>query len=239
MGTVGVNGKRVQYPKIKNGRYALDWWKCYLDSCASYHTFFVREFLRGIHEDSSTMSGSCNAGEVLLKQKGWYKNFQVWLNEHGIVNLLSIPMLEEAGYKVSTHTDGDWKVTTPQGKVVVFKRDTGVCKGMPYIDLREHQEGHVMLETVKKNMEGYTKKEIEKAELSRTVQRRTGHPTSEHLKQIVSQRSLKNIPISTTDIANAKAILGPSVAGAKGWTSRKGPGDSVWRESLFQEISTN
>ena len=96
-----------------------------------------------------------------------------------------------------------------------------------------------MLMTAKKNMEGHTKKEIEKAELSRTVQRRTGHPTSEHLKQIVSQRSLKNIPISTTDIANAKAILGPSVAGAKGWTSRKGPGGSVWRESLSQEISTN
>ena len=68
---------------------------------------------------------------MLLKQKGWYKNFQVWLNERGIMNLLSIPMLEEAGDKVSTHTDGDWKVTTPQGTVVVFKRNTGVCKGMP------------------------------------------------------------------------------------------------------------
>ena len=37
-GTVSVNGKRVQYPKIKNGRYTLDWWKCYLDSCASRWT---------------------------------------------------------------------------------------------------------------------------------------------------------------------------------------------------------
>ena len=51
-GTVSVNGKRVQYPKIKNGRYTLDWWKCYLDSCASYHTFFVKEFLRNVHEGS-------------------------------------------------------------------------------------------------------------------------------------------------------------------------------------------
>ena len=51
------------------------------------------------------MNGNCNAGTVTLKKKGWYKNFQVWLNKQGIVNLLSIPMLEEAGYKVSTHTD--------------------------------------------------------------------------------------------------------------------------------------
>ena len=27
----------------------------------------------------------------------------------------------------------------------VFKRDTGVCKGMPYIDLRDHREGQVMV----------------------------------------------------------------------------------------------
>ena len=94
-----------------------------------------------------------------------------------------------------------------------------------------------MLETAKKNMEGYTKKEIEKAELSRTVQRRIGHPTSKHLKQIVSQRSLKNIPISTTDVANAKAILGPSVAGAKGWTSRKrARGFSVERVSIPRDF---
>ena len=59
----------------KGGRYTLDWWKCYLDSCASYHTFFVRGFLKNMGEDSSTMTGNCNAGTVLLKEKGWYKNF--------------------------------------------------------------------------------------------------------------------------------------------------------------------
>ena len=32
-------------------RGTLDWWKCYLDSCASYHTFFVREFLKDVEED--------------------------------------------------------------------------------------------------------------------------------------------------------------------------------------------
>ena len=58
---------------------------------------------------------------------------------------------------MSTHTDNDWKVTTPRGGIIVFKRDTRVCKGMPYIDLREHVEGLVMIETVQKNMEIFTK----------------------------------------------------------------------------------
>ena len=110
-----------------------------------------------------------------------YKNFQVWLNEQGIVNLLSIPMLEEARYKVSTLTDEDWKVTTLRGEVIIFERDTGMCNCMPYIDLLEHAEGLVMLETVEKNMEMFTKREIEKAQLARVVQRRCAHPTEEHL----------------------------------------------------------
>ena len=73
-----------------------------------------------------------------------------------------------------------------RGEVIVFERDTGMCNRMPYIDLREHAEGLVMLETVEKNMEMFTKREIEKAQEACAVQRRTAHPTVEHLKQIVS-----------------------------------------------------
>ena len=98
-------------------------------------------------------------------------------------------MLEEAGYKVSTHTDDEWKATTPRGEVIVFKRDVGICNCMPYIDLREHAEGLVMLETVKKNMEMLRKKDIERAQQARVVQR----------NRIVSQRSLKNISIRIPD----------------------------------------
>ena len=76
-------------------------------------------------------------------------------------------MIEENGYTVSTYTKGEWKVVTPQGNTIPFKRDTGLCAGMPYIDLREHNEGFVMIETVRKNMAGFTPQEIEKAKLSR------------------------------------------------------------------------
>ena len=88
-GTNAQSKRWKMMAKMRSRRNTLDWWKCYLDSCASYHTFFVREFLKNIEEDGSTMDGNCNAGSVLLKQKGWYKNFQVWLNEQGIVALCS------------------------------------------------------------------------------------------------------------------------------------------------------
>ena len=137
------------------------------------------------------MDGNCNAGTVLLKQKGWYKIFQVWSNEQGIANLLSILMPEEAGCKV----------TTPQREIIVFKRDIGICKGVPYIDLHEHAQGLVMIETVAKNMEMFTKNEIERAELVCAVHRQIVHLTDKHLRNILSQKIAKNIPFRSPDIA--------------------------------------
>ena len=91
----------------------------------------MKEFLRDITEGSSTMSGSCNAGTVLLQKKGWYKNFQVWLNEKGIVNLLSIPMLEDVGCEVCAHTDRDWEVLRPKRRSLYSSAIMGYARECP------------------------------------------------------------------------------------------------------------
>ena len=83
----------------------------------------VREFLDRVYPGKTAMNRSCNVGTVTTNTRGFYGEFKVWLNERGIANLLSIPMLENAMYIVSTHTKGDWVVTTPKGKKIVFKRD--------------------------------------------------------------------------------------------------------------------
>ena len=140
--------------ELHTDRFTLDNWKWYLDSCTTYHTFFVREFLDIVSFDKTSMNGSCNVGTVTTNSRGWYDEFKVWLNERGIANLLSIPMLENAMYIVSTHTKGDWVVTTPKVKKIIFKRDTGVCKGMPYIILCEYKEGISMIETFRKKFVG-------------------------------------------------------------------------------------
>ena len=89
--------------------------------------------------------------------RGWYGKFKVRLNERGITNLFSIPMLEEACYIVSTHIKGYWVVTTPKGKKIFFKRDIGVCKDVPCINLREHKEVISMIDTIHKKFAGSTK----------------------------------------------------------------------------------
>ena len=57
-------------------------------------------------------------------------------------------------------------MTTPEGKDITFKRDKGVCTGMPYINLRDQKEGLVMIETVRKNMGGNTPEKTKGAHLA-------------------------------------------------------------------------
>ena len=94
----------------------------------------------------------------------------------GVVNLLLISILKNSGYIVFTHTKKYWVVLTPKVKTITFKRDSGLCQGMPYIDLLYNKDIIFMIETAQKNFSGFTKKEIEKAQLSCTVQRIIGHP---------------------------------------------------------------
>ena len=80
-----------------------------------------------------------------------------------MANLLSIPCLEADGYNILYDTKKEWVVTTPKGTRIKFKQDEGLCKGMPYMDMQNFKEGAIMIETVRKNFENFTKKEIEAA----------------------------------------------------------------------------
>ena len=119
-----MGSKKLVLVELHTDRFTLDNWKCYLDSCPTYHNFFVREFLDRVSLGQTAMNGSCNAGIVTNNTRGWYGEFKVWLNERGISNLLSIPIIEDAGYIVPTQTKGDWFVITQKGKKIIFKRDT-------------------------------------------------------------------------------------------------------------------
>ena len=98
-----ASGKSVKTAinKSKDNRYIVDRWKLYLDSCATYHSFFVEKFLTNVQDGNTTLTGSCNASTAVTNTRGLRDKFKVWLNKQGISNLLSVPMLESAGCVVS------------------------------------------------------------------------------------------------------------------------------------------
>ena len=147
----------------------------------------------------------------------------MWLNENGIANLISIPNLEAYGYVVRTDTKGEWQVVTPKGETISFKSNKGMCMGIPYIDLREFNQGLVLIETVRKSMGGFTHDEIEGAKLSRQTQGRVGNPPERVFKQLIGTNDLKKNPVPIENVSDAFAIFGSNVNRLKGAATRQRP----------------
>ena len=122
------------------------------------------------------MNGRCNASvtKIVTRGRGWFGSLYVWPNKNEIANLISIPMLEVDWCEVYAETKGEWVVQTLAGEKIVFKRDTVVCRGTPYIDLHEHMDGFALIETIEGNIDkclesGGSAEEIKKTMLFRTI----------------------------------------------------------------------
>ena len=192
--------------------------KLFLDSCATQHTMFAPEYLTGRHTTNVYLRQNCNAGSKVTNQCGYYAGLKFYVSEGGIANLLSVPALEKAGWKVYMETGKPFQVLSPDGVLFKFKRDTEVTGGMPYLDMSRPKE-HITrviskdliacVETVRANMQGFTLEQCTKAKGARDAMAMMAHPPEAKMKHMVSSNNVLNIPFTSTEFANERALYGP------------------------------
>ena len=173
---------------------------------------FYASHLDDVKKFSTILRGSCNSGFTFSDKKCWYKGlFHMWLVYNGIANLLSLPQLEQEGYRITYDTLNNWFIHVPGGPLLalrtdlVIKRGVGVCKGFPYLNMAypAHSNAVVMLQTVSENMAGLIDREVKNAVLSCKTQARVGNPTEADYIDMVIKGTLANFPVAPFDIANA------------------------------------
>ena len=114
---------------------------------------------------------------------------QFWENPDGIANLVLLIELERDGWYIQYQTGNIWEATSQDGKITLrfMVEKDGMCKGMPYINLAnpdEHiiyndhvtKDGMTMVETVRKNYEGFTKEQVMRAAEVRDKMAMMAHP---------------------------------------------------------------
>eukprot|EP00956_Cyclotella_meneghiniana_P026461 scaffold57247_cov37-Cyclotella_meneghiniana.AAC.7 len=206
--------------------------KLFLDSCATNHTMCTEKFLSRVHLTKVYLRQNCNAGSKLTNRQGYWNGIPFWVNTTGIANLLSMPKLEKSGWILKYKTGGIWEALSPNGQLLTFKKDTGLCGGMPYLDLSKPEEfitrvpeDFVFIETVRKNMEGFTKEEVQRASAARDAMAMMAHPPMEKMRHMVSRTNLvKNIPFTVTDLNNSEILFGRDRGAIRGKTVRRRPG---------------
>jgi len=159
-------------------------------------------------------------------QEADYGGTPVYFDSRRIANILSLYQLGQK-FKVaydSTDRGGVFKVFTKAG-VIKF---TPTVKGLHAINLRENPDAasllvndvdlafHSPVQTVCRNYEGFTKKQVQRATLARRIMGMIGAPTEHEYQGLVRQIFLQDCPITPSDIANAHKIFGPDLANIRG-----------------------
>ncbi len=81
-----------------------------------------------------------------------------------------------------------------------------------------------MIQTVRKNMEGFTKREVQAANAARLSQSILGHPSdSQFVKMVSAPSGIANVPTTLASIANANIINGKDLGSVRGKTIREKP----------------
>jgi hypothetical protein len=202
--------------------------KLFLDSCATQHTMFAIEYLLQRHLTKIFLCQNCNAGSKITNKCGYYMGLRFYESEGGIANLLSVPALEKAGWKIRMEMGKPVQALSPDGLLITFKRDIGMTGGMPYINMDRPQdhfsrivpkESLTLVETV----QGFTLEQCTKAKAARDLLAMMAHPPDEKVKHLVRFYNVTNVPFTSTDFTNGKVIFGPDRAAIRGKTTRQRP----------------
>ena len=139
----------------------------------------------------------------------------------GIANIFSMNEIEKLHRITYDSIDGYYVVHTDKGPVYFHKDE----QGLPYIDLDAsvYDAATTLVQTVRSNYEGFTKKDIKAAKAARKLQGMIGSPSEKDYGGMVSSNMIKNCPIDSTDVSNARAIFGPDLASVRGETVRRKP----------------
>jgi hypothetical protein len=219
-----------------------------LDNQSTVNQIANPSILKNIRKSSKPIKIHCNAGMSKTDLEGELGGMTVYHNPNGIANVLSLKSVAEK-HRVtydSWDRNGVFKVHTKDG-VVEFKPSE---RGLHYVDVSaemdvvqhmlvtadipEEEEKYekedenvtkecMMVTTVRGNLEGYTRHEIEKAKEARRLQGMIGNPTERELEGLVREKLIANCPVTVQDVHNANRIFGPDLANLRGKTTRKKP----------------
>lgn len=194
-----------------------------LDSMSTVDIFADKRLLRNVRFVDDTMYIACNAGTVVVRQKGDLPGYgPVWYHENAIANILSLSNLQRR-YRVTfdSKAGNQFVVHRDDGSIRVFKSTGQGLYTSQVLDVDKERDGVVLVTTVDGNKSAFPKRQVRQAEAARRLQQTIGRPSDRRLKQVIAARALPNCTVTAQDVDNARLIFGPDIGSLKGKTVRK------------------
>ena len=104
---------------------------------SSFNQMYDSKHLDKVKKVGVTLCGKCNEGVNFSDERLFILYiFNIWLVQGGNVNSFPSHVLKVMAYCVTYDLFLTWFVHCPDGGVLKFKKDIGVCEGFSYINLK-------------------------------------------------------------------------------------------------------
>jgi hypothetical protein len=158
-----------------------------------------------------------NAGTKTLNLKGDVIGFgKAWYDPDFMANIFGFAKMAEQ-YRITydSNIEDAFLVHTEDGDVLKFERTSeGLYAYRPpkeFLDsvartkIKPARKQN-FVSTVKENLEGFTKREVDDAMVARKLYHTSGCPTVDNLKMMIWMNQIKNCPVTITDVTNASKV---------------------------------
>ena len=193
-----------------------------LDSQSTTNLFCNKRYVTDIKECDTAMRLQSNGGQMATRKKGRVPGYdtRVWFSTRAITNVIALKDVIKQ-YRVTYDSNDQYFVVHrgTEGKPnMLFKMHPS---GLHYFD--PDNEECMFVNTVTENMQDFTKRQIQRAEVARALYRKLGFPSTKDFKWVVMSNQIRDCPVTVSDIEVATKIWGKDIAMLKGKTVKKKP----------------
>jgi hypothetical protein len=221
----------------------------YINTCASYASTPHPQILHHLMTQEQGLVGHSNAGLCRMNSSSELSTIkQMWLNKGGIATIIlltQIKLIWPVSYN-SCSNGGSFVIHSDQGDIVVCNSN----KSMPFINLWDlkaevalginedasqdiiqaiDNADIAIVQTVRSNMNSFTKCKVNDACAARKSQAMLGHTTDCKFLGMVRNNINTSCHMTPATVMNACTIFGPDLTGVRGRSVRR-PSDAVMTE---------
>ena len=133
--------------------------------------------------------------------------------------------MKKLGSHFTYDSHNDFWTVTKGDITVIFCEDE---QWLPYIDLKDKDQGVIFVQTVCESYKGYTKQEAKKAITAREAPTMLDCLSEQYLEVLVRSKELDGMPAAPHDFRNAIAVFsGHDIAGVQEETTRQASPERV------------
>jgi hypothetical protein len=198
-----------------------------IDSCSSVNLICNSDLLHDSVTVNRHMQVCCNAGVRTTNQQGRLGNFPepVWYNPKGVENILSLNSVKKH-YRVtydSAESDTFMVTDATNSLQLHFKPIKNGLYALRGPSFNGQEKYWSFVNTISKNKDMYTKRELQAAARARKVQNIIMFPSARQLMTISDKHLSKNNSVQRADIKGTENMYGTNLSSLKGKTvTRKG-----------------